>query len=937
MRKFHPYAFVLAFTVLACSSNAAVADQTWMATGGETIIILDKANLNRVGLQFSQGSLSEQNQSPTALVLSHDAGSDVTLLTTGRSLIEISRGTYNIPDAISIATENAGMTLANLVVHVEPGSTGGSFAAVVTLHDSNVPLFTLADGKASFTNNALGRSFEVRGAAVAISSQLATQLGDEDLAGVVIGRFDARSDIEFAGGDEEPVISSEFGDDDGSPRAPSGPDVIVGGVGVSGFNGSNPNDVVGFGPSGTIRAYSVATTSCNIGTQTLNWLDCGQQSNPNCAKHPVISQNIYRLKNGRFEQLGQSWLKHGFCALSEDLCTPSCIDTNCDSLGIGCSDPYTASRNAGPGNGPKSEVNAFTGVFPYPFNLNSSGPAAISGRIQVQSDDINPSLNTGAQYWVEAQYNTQDDAAAGNADNNASHRPITFSTGFAMQFQGPTIQQIPAIRAWKVQDPNVIQTDVRVPGEGLMILSARATDNGNGTWHYEYALFNQNSDRCARSFSVPTGGAVITNIGFRDVDYHSGEPYSLTNWTSSIVSNVLTWSTETFATNPNANALRWGTMYNFRFDADIPPSPENGDITIGLFKPGTPTSVLANTVIPTPFPLKITLASPAPIDIMPACATTSFNVNIQPLGDTLAPGGALLNYSYDGGALQTLPLVPLGGTLFRVDLPPASCGATVRYFVSAQGTQGGLVYFPDTAPSVGFEPAVGTAVLNNDINEDFSGGLPAGWTATGLWNVTAACPVSPANCSAGQFAYYGQPGTCNYDNGVTNTGKLSLTVSIPSDALGAELRYCSNFERENFATSDWPSVRIGATTIDQPAQGGLGSSPWVERFVNLNAYVGQTVTIDFNFNTNDDFDNAHRGWQIDNVRVGVTRAECTAGQPGDLDANGVVDGRDIGEFTAAAMIHSALPEHVCPGDFNGDGVVSPLDAQGLADVLVNLP
>jgi hypothetical protein len=34
---------------------------------------------------------------------------------------------------------------------------------------------------------------------------------------------------------------------------------------------------------------------------------------------------------------------------------------------------------------------------------------------------------------------------------------------------------------------------------------------------------------------------------------------------------VLTWSTTPFASNPSANALRWGTLYNFRFDADQPP------------------------------------------------------------------------------------------------------------------------------------------------------------------------------------------------------------------------------------------------------------------------------------------------------------------------------------------------------------------------------
>jgi len=46
----------------------------------------------------------------------------------------------------------------------------------------------------------------------------------------------------------------------------------------------------------------------------------------------------------------------------------------------------------------------------------------------------------------------------------------------------------------------------------------------------------------------------------------------------------LTWSTETFADNPNANAIRWGTLYNFRFDADQ--SPRATTATIGFWSDG---------------------------------------------------------------------------------------------------------------------------------------------------------------------------------------------------------------------------------------------------------------------------------------------------------------------------------------------------------------
>ena len=68
-----------------------------------------------------------------------------------------------------------------------------------------------------------------------------------------------------------------------------------------------------------------------------------------------------------------------------------------------------------------------------------------------------------------------------------------------------------------------------------------------------------NSDRGAGSFSIPIpAGVTVTNIGFHDVDYHSGEPYSPTDWAATIDGGTLTWATDDHSVNPNANALRWG-------------------------------------------------------------------------------------------------------------------------------------------------------------------------------------------------------------------------------------------------------------------------------------------------------------------------------------------------------------------------------------------
>ena len=92
--------------------------------------------------------------------------------------------------------------------------------------------------------------------------------------------------------------------------------------------------------------------------------------------------------------------------------------------------------------------------------------------------------------------------------------------------------------------------------------------------------------------------SLITNIGFRDVDYHSGEPYDGTDWTAEVnnLAGLLSWSTDTYAADPNANALRWSTMYNFRFDADSPPQPTTAQI--GLFRDGGPSSVSVMVLAP---------------------------------------------------------------------------------------------------------------------------------------------------------------------------------------------------------------------------------------------------------------------------------------------------------------------------------------------------
>jgi len=371
-----------------------------------------------------------------------------------------------------------------------------------------------------------------------------------------------------------------------------GPDVIVGDV----------SDVLNATAANGLDALALGTTSCNMGSANLNWFASTNQ-------HPVIGGNVYRYKmiDGapRFEQIGQSWLKHGFAALSGSLCCP-CQGGGGSQLGVGCSDPYSSGLNGSQsGLGPRWQVNAATGAFTYP-PANPSWSGSTARRIEVQLTDLEAS-GTGTRYFGECQYVTPDDAAAGNQNNNASWREITVSGGpanFNFALLGATQRTQSAIRVWQQIDAQVELTDVQVPNDGLFIVGSRAYDLGGGQWRYEYAVYNMNSHRSGGTFSIPVpAGANVTNAGFHGVTYRNGDGpgnvnLSSMDWAFTHAGAMATWATQTEAQNASANALRWGTTYNFRLDCDV--APVDGAASLGLWRGGSPAVMAANACVPGP-------------------------------------------------------------------------------------------------------------------------------------------------------------------------------------------------------------------------------------------------------------------------------------------------------------------------------------------------
>jgi hypothetical protein len=544
-----------------------------------------------------------------------------------------------------------GASLNQLVVEKLP--TGEAFDLAVRDGNTGFTLFNIEGHQYDYDANA--QSLSVTGGRLLISKEFANALGRPALAGQAIGNISIGTTMQsieintLVNGDvrsmEMPPLRGALGP--ATPALVPGPDVIVGEL----------SELQQFGSAGTQVGLAVATDSCNNGDQPLDWFSLPDND------HPIIPQNLYRMSGGannneRFEQVSQSSVKHAFLALENNICNLGCNTSGCATgshLCPGCSDPYSASLNAGPNLGSRAWINPFTGFFPRgdsptpPNDHSGHVHDGVSHRLLVEVNDLNTTLNQGATYFVEAAYVTPHEYAwcqthpgQCNMYNNASYRQYSVSgiTNFTFSPVGSTVRTQPAIMAWTSTGAAVNQIEPAPGNDGIWFMGYKVTNPSPGVWHYEYALYNENLDRAIQSFSVPLGvGANISNIGFHAPPQHPGwahdgtlndAGYSSTPWTSTQAGDSLTWSCETFAQNQNANAIRWGTLYNFRFDADQPPNTT--DAIVGFFKTGSPIGVLIQAPgdVPAPSPTPTPTATATPTPTATATATPTPTATPRP-------------------------------------------------------------------------------------------------------------------------------------------------------------------------------------------------------------------------------------------------------------------------------------------------------------------
>jgi hypothetical protein len=206
----------------------------------------------------------------------------------------------------------------------------------------------------------------------------------------------------------------------------------------------------------------------------------------------------------------------------------------------------------------------------------------------------------------------------------------------------------------------------------------------------------------------------------------------------------------------------------------------------------------------------------------------------------------------------------------------------------------------------------GSGVL---LDADFESGLPSGWTVSGTFQVTDQCGPASLDCGGTYWAYAGHAASCTY--GDDEMGELVAPAVTLGHGL-AELHFCSRLE--SWAGYDFARVRANGTTIWEqsgPAtwpQSGR-SDAWEEQVVDVSAFAGQSLTITFQF-ASDQYVSDLLGWQVDNIVLLSGSPDCNAtGAPdecevlggGDFDIDGDVDLDDYEAFWNCLAGPAATP------------------------------
>ena len=259
-------------------------------------------------MDIDLGSIGGRRSSKQTGPLRFDAESDsfFTILVFNNDLRGPEPGSMNVsPQNAAAFPGKLGSSYQQLMLENLPW--GGEHELVIRDSKTGFAFFYVEGQEYDYDSSS--HTLNLRSGRLVLSKEYAADLGRLASAGSVVGKISMNANmrtIEVTNYVDGDVKSDEM--PAAFTGAVPGPDVVVGDLsGLAQFGSS----------SGTQVGLAVGTDSCNFGAVDLDWF--ASPSND----HPVIPQNLYRMSasGDRFEQIGQSNVKHAFTALANNICS----------------------------------------------------------------------------------------------------------------------------------------------------------------------------------------------------------------------------------------------------------------------------------------------------------------------------------------------------------------------------------------------------------------------------------------------------------------------------------------------------------------------------------------------------------------------------------------------------------------------------------------
>ncbi len=315
--------------------------------------------------------------------------------------------------------------------------------------------------------------------------------------------------------------------------------------------------------------------------------------------------------------------------------------------------------------------------------------------------------------------------------------------------------------------------------------------------------------------------------------------------------------------------------------------------------------------------LVITLPG-GPPDLLLANQPNAFAVAVTEGQEAYVTGSGMLRYRFDpGDAFAAAPLASLGGGNFSAELPAAPCGATVEFYLTAQGDGGFVATDPCQAP-INLHTAQSQEIIPV-FADDFESDL--GWTSVNLANAgqwQRGVPVNDPGWEYDPASDADGSGSCYLTQNVTGNSDVdngSVTLYSPMFDLSAGDAMIS-YDYYLYLTNT-----NGADRLLVEIDGNGGAGPWVEIArhdtngatawrhheitpADLNAAgAALTAATQLRFTANDASPQSvvEAGLDaVEIVRIGCSTVPC-GNALGDINGDGEIDGADVSGFVEGVI------------------------------------